>query len=154
MWFKDFVVQDICFKTHNTKYRRSVWKTNSGELIFGKLPAHINGHYGNELKSHVLSLHYDMHVPQNKIHAHLLETGIRISAGEIDHILSSGKDIFHTEKAEILEVGLKISPFVVTDDTGHRHRGKNGYGTHVGNELFAFFKSSDRKNRINFLEII
>lgn len=95
-----------------------------------------------------------MHVPQNKIHAHLTEVGIRISAGEIDHILSSGQEIFHEEKEAVLETGLKISPFIVADDTGHRHKGKNGYGTHIGNDLFAYFQSSDRKNRINFLEIL
>ena len=35
-----------------------------------------------------------------------------------------------------------------------RHAGKNGFCTHIGNEFFAYFKSSRRKNRINFLEIL
>jgi hypothetical protein len=95
-----------------------------------------------------------MHVPQNKIHSFLFGIGVQISTGEIDRILSADKDIFHTEKEEILATGIKISPFVVVDDTGHRHKGNNGFCTHIGNDLFAFFHSSERKNRINFLEIL
>jgi hypothetical protein len=40
------------------------------------------------------------------------------------------------------------------DDTGARHRGRNGYCTHIGNELFASFESTDSKSRLNFLEIL
>jgi hypothetical protein len=40
------------------------------------------------------------------------------------------------------------------DDTGARHDGKNGYCTHIGNELFAWFQSTDSKSRINFLELL
>ena len=40
------------------------------------------------------------------------------------------------------------------DDTGARHAGKNGYCTHIGNELFAWFKSTGSKSRINFLELL
>jgi Transposase IS66 family len=147
-------VQDIKIQLNNTKYRRGVWKTADGKLIWGKLPECINGHYGNELKSYVIAMYHSMHVPQNKIHAFLREIGVQVSAGEIDRILSVDKDIFHKEKEEILETGLKISPYVVTDDTGHRHKGINGYCTHIGNDLFAYFQSSARKNRINFLKIL
>jgi hypothetical protein len=28
------------------------------------------------------------------------------------------------------------------DDTGARHKGKNGYCTHIGNEWFAWFEST------------
>ena len=48
------------------------------------------------MRSYILSLHYDMHVPQNKIYLSLRERGIVISAGEIDVILSAGKDIFES----------------------------------------------------------
>jgi hypothetical protein len=40
------------------------------------------------------------------------------------------------------------------DDTGARHQGKNGYVTHIGNEFFAWFKSTESKSRINFLELL
>ena len=43
------------------------------------------------------------------------------------------------------------SSYVNVDDTGARHNGKNGYCTHVGNEDFAWFESTESKSRINFL---
>ena len=44
--------------------------------------------------------------------------------------------------------------YITTDDTGGRHLGNNGYVTHIGNEFFAWFQSSDSKSRINFLSIL
>jgi hypothetical protein len=40
------------------------------------------------------------------------------------------------------------------DDTGARHQGKNGYCTHIGNEWFAWFESTESKSRINFLKLL
>ena len=54
----------------------------------------------------------------------------------------------------ILETGLGLSSYVNVDDTGARHDGKNGYCTHIGNEYFAWFKSTRSKSRINFLELL
>jgi hypothetical protein len=44
-----------------------------------------------------------------------------------------------------------VSDYVHTDDTGARHDGKAGYCTPIGNELFAWFSSTESKSRINFL---
>jgi hypothetical protein len=51
-------------------------------------------------------------------------------------------------------VGLQVSRHIHVDDTGARHQGKNGYCTHIGNEWFAWFKSTDSKSRINFLQLL
>jgi hypothetical protein len=40
------------------------------------------------------------------------------------------------------------------DDTGARHEGRNGYCTAVGNDLFAYFESTDSKSRLNFLKVL
>jgi hypothetical protein len=69
-------------------------------------------------------------------------------------ILTEGKDQFHQEKAEILRVGLAVSKFIHTDDTGARHQGKNGYCTQIGNAWFAWFESTSSKSRINFLQLL
>ncbi len=37
---------------------------------------------------------------------------------------------------------------------GARHQGKTGYDTHIGNELFAWFESTESKSRVNFLELL
>lgn len=40
------------------------------------------------------------------------------------------------------------------DDTAARHQGKNGYGTAIGNDLFAYFESTDSKSRLHFLPVL
>ena len=84
----------------------------------------------------------------------LWDVEVDISSGQLNRIITEGKEVFHKEKADILRVGLEVSLYVHVNDTGARHQGKNGYATHVGNELFAFFESTGSKSRINFLEIL
>jgi hypothetical protein len=40
------------------------------------------------------------------------------------------------------------------DDTGARHKGKNGYCTHIGNDYFSWFESTGSKSRVNFLKLL
>jgi hypothetical protein len=54
----------------------------------------------------------------------------------------------------MLRVGLEVSTYIHVDDTGARHDGTNGYCTHIGNEMFAWFQSTDSKSRVNFLELL
>ena len=53
-----------------------------------------------------------------------------------------------------MRVGLEVSSYINTDDTSARHQGVNSYCTHIGNEWFAWFETTRRKNRINFLELL
>jgi hypothetical protein len=84
----------------------------------------------------------------------LHDLGVDISSGELSNLLTRKLDGFHEEKAEILSVGMAVSQVLHTDDTGARHAGKNGYCTHIGNELFAWFSSTESKSRIHFLECL
>jgi hypothetical protein len=54
----------------------------------------------------------------------------------------------------VLRVGLETAPYIHTDDTGARHKGKNGYCPVIGNEWFTYFQSSGSKSRQNFLELL
>jgi len=123
-------------------------------LVRAEWPNFIQGQFGVNLKVHILSLYFDGHMTQPSILSHLKELGIDISSGEIHNILAEHKTDFHEEKEEMLSTGLAISKSITVDDTGLRHKGKNGYCTHIGNEFFAYFKSTVRKSRINFLEIL
>ena len=76
------------------------------------------------------------------------------SAGQLSHILTERHQSFHCEKEQLLLAGLATSAYIHVDDTGARHRGKNGYCTHIGNERFAYFQSTASKSRINFLELL
>jgi hypothetical protein len=47
-----------------------------------------------------------------------------------------------------------VSAYIHADDTGARHDGKTGYCTHIGNEFFAWFSSTEAKSRVNFLSLL
>ncbi|MEA2093767.1 MAG: transposase [Pseudomonadota bacterium] len=84
----------------------------------------------------------------------LWEWGVDISSGQLNRILIEDKELFRKEKDTVLSVGLKVSSYINVDDTGARHAGKNGYCTHIGNEFFAWFQSTESKSRINFLKLL
>lgn len=153
--YQDFTVQDIVIRPHNTRYRLARFETPAGEQMVGMLPAELaGGHFGPMLHSFVLYQYYHAHVTQPLILEQLLEFGIDISSGQVNRIIIEDKERYHAEKDDILRVGLEVSRYIHVDDTGARHQGRNGYCTHVGNELFAWFVSTGSKSRINFLKLL
>jgi len=153
--YEDFTVQDIRIKVHNTRYRLERWETPDGERLVGKFPSEVGGgHFGQTLRAYILYKYHHARVTQPLILEELREWGVDISSGQISAILTEGKQEFHAEKEELLRVGLQQSRYVHVDDTGARHQGRNGYCTHIGNELFAYFASTDSKSRSNFLQLL
>lgn len=152
--YKNYTVQNIEIQSQTILYRRECWISSEGNSIVASLPDYVHGHYGIELKQHILHLNYDLNVPQELILDSLYELGIKISAGQLNNILTEGHDVFHNEKEALLETGLNVSSYISVDDTGARHNGKNGYCTHIGNEVFSYFKSTESKSRVNFLKIL
>ena len=151
--YEDYTVQDLIITVEVTRFRRERWQTPDGATVIAPLPAGISGHFGTMLRSFVIDQH-QMRVTHSRILEELRGFGIDISEGEISAMLTENHDAFHAEKEEILKTGLSLSPYINTDDTGARHNGKNGYCTHIGNALFAWFSSTGSKSRINFLRIL
>ncbi len=145
-------MQDLVIRPQVTLYRAEKWLTPDGKLITGKIPLNnaSASHFGPTLHSFVLYQYYHSLVTEPLILEKLREWGIRISSGQLHRLVTEGKAKFHQEKDEILRVGLSVSKHIHVDDTGARHRGKNGYCTHIGNELFAWFETTNSRNRINF----
>lgn len=152
--YNDYVVQELSIEIHNIRYRLEQWHGPNGQHLGGKLPGTVEGHYGAGLRSYVLYEHHNQRVPQPLLLQQLREWGIEISAGQLNNLLVTGQRVFHEEKAQLLEAGLKVSNHIHVDDTGARHKGKNGYCTHIGNELFAWFESTESKSRENFLSLL
>ena len=69
-------------------------------------------------------------------------------------ILDDGHEQFQDEILEVLRIALQKAGWITVDDTGARHKGKNGYTTQIGNDFFTFFCSTGSKSRSNFLEIL
>jgi hypothetical protein len=153
--YKDFIVQGLVLKSHNIRYLLECWKTPDGSYVTAEPPAELGGkHFAPDLIRFILYQHHHCHVTQPLLLEQLREVGVDISAGQISNILIEGKKDFHQEKDAILAVGLHVSSYVNVDDTGARHQGKNGYCTHIGNELFSWFESTPTKSRINFLRLL
>jgi len=153
--YRDVLIQDLVIQAHNTRYRLARWLTPQGEYVTGELPAHLaDHHFGARLRSYLLYQHHHCQVTQPLLHEQLREWGIDISTGTIDALLSADQDAFHAEKDALLETGLATASYVTVDDTGARHRGQNGYVTHIGNAHFAWFQSTPSKSRINFLQLL
>jgi hypothetical protein len=152
--YQEYTVQGIKIRPHNVRYLLERWEAPNGDYIVGQLPPHVQGHYSYELKSYILYQYYHCHVTQPLLLEQLKDWDVDISSGQLNRILTEDKDTFHKEKDSILSTGLKVSQYINVDDTGARHDGKNGYCTHIGNEFFAWFQSTDSKSRINFLELL
>jgi hypothetical protein len=136
--YREVVIQDIKFETFNICYRLAQYQTPDGSYVSGQLPDGLNGgHFGNNLISYILYQYHHQHVTQPLLLKQLQDLGVDISSGRLSQFITDGLDVFHAEKDQLLPAGLSVSHYIHTDDTGARHDGKNGYCTHIGNELFA-----------------
>ena len=153
--YQERVIQDITFQTHNVCYRLAEYITPEGMTIVGQLPDGIQGgSFGKNLIAFILYQYHHQHVTQPLLLEQIRDLGVDISSGKLSYILTEDLDDFHAEKDELLKTGLSVSEFIHTDDTSARHKGQNGYCTHIGNDFFAWFSSTESKSRINFLNCL
>ncbi len=80
--------------------------------------------------------------------------GIVISKRQVARLLIAGKQSFLDEARAVLRAGLTNAAWITADDTGARHKGKNGFCTQIGNAHFTWFGTTDSKSRLNFLELL
>jgi Transposase IS66 family len=156
--FEPYVVQELLLQSDNTRYLRARYALPEGGSVLAPLPMGVvpveGGHFGANLVAYILDQYHQAQVTEPLLLEQLWEYGIAISAGQLHALLTANKERFHQEKAEVLAVGLVEASYIGTDDTGARHQGHNGYCTVIGNDLFAYFESSDHKSRLNFLHVL
>ena len=154
--YEDFVVQELTIEPRVIRYRRERWLTPDGRTVIAPLPPEVipGSHFGPTLIGFIVYQYHHQHVTQPLLWEQLDQLSIDISMGQLSRLLTEHNDSFHQEKEQLLPAALKVSPYVQADDTGARHKGRNGYCTQIGNDLFASFESTNSKSRINFLEIL
>jgi Transposase IS66 family len=154
--YEPYVVQELILQTKNTRYLRARYRLPDGTTLLAPLPPDVpaGSHYGAGLISYILDQYHHNHVTQPLLGEQLHDFGIDISAGQLSHILTEDQEGFHQEKAELLTAGLATATYIGVDDTGARHQGHNGFCTVIGNDLFAYFESTDTKSRLNFLQVL
>jgi hypothetical protein len=122
--------------------------------VTAPLPADVVGHFGPQLRRFVLIQYHQGQVTVPRLVAQLRSFGLTISKRQVLRLLNDGHGVFRDEAREVLRAGLATAAWISVDDTGSRHRHRNGICTQIGNDHFAAFASTGSKSRLNFLEVL
>src|SRR3954462_14772298 len=152
--YADFVVQDLVLRARCIRYRRERWLTPDGHLIVAPLPSGVDGHFGPELRRFVLAQYHQGQVTLPRLVAQLRTIGLAISTRQVMRLLIDGHQRFLDEPRGVLRAGLAQAAWITVDEPGARHKAANGTCTQIGNDHFAWFGTTARKSRLNFLELL
>jgi hypothetical protein len=152
--YTSFVVQDLVIRPHVVNFRCERWQTPDGDMITAPLPAGVDGHFGPELRRFVLAQYHQGQMTVPRLVTLLRGLGIFISKRQVVRLLIEGQDGFLTEARDVLRAGLSSAAWITVDDTGARHKARNGFCTQIGNAHFAWFGTTASKSRLNFLTLL
>jgi hypothetical protein len=152
--YADFVVQDLVLRPHVVRLRRERWLTPDGRTITAPMPAEVVGHFGPELRRFVLFQYHQGQVTVPRLLVQLKSLGLAISKRQVVRLLTAGQDAFLDEAREVLRAGLATARWISVDDTGARHKHRNGVCTQLGSDHFSAFVTTASKSRLNFLEVL
>jgi Transposase IS66 family len=152
--YESFLIQDLVLRPVAIRFRRERWVTPDGRTIVAPLPPGIDGHFGPELRRFVLAQYHQGQVTVPRLVTLLSAIGIEVSKRQVVRLLIDRQDSFLGEARDVLRAGLKSARWVTVDDTGARHKAKNGFCTQVGNDRFAWFGTTGSKSRLNFLDLL
>ena len=148
------VVQDLKIITDNVEFRVAVYYSKSLKKTFlGKLPDGYKGEFGPGIRSLVITLYRDSGMTEPAIARFLKTFGIQIAKSTISRMITEDHDLFHQEKEDIIDAGLKAS-YQHVDDTGCRVNGKNQYTHILCNPYFTGFFTRPKKDRLTLLAIL
>jgi hypothetical protein len=154
--YEDFTIQDVKIVVKTIRYRRERWLTPDGRTILAPLPPGVEGHFGPELKRFILAQYHQGQTTIPRLVTLLQSIGLAISKRQVVRILTESKsnDQFRAEAKAVLRTGLAQGEWISVDDTGARHKGRNGFCTQIGNDRFTFFATTTSKNCGNFLDLL
>jgi hypothetical protein len=152
--YASFLVQDLVIRPHVVNLLRECWRTPDGKTVTAPLPPGVEGHFGPELRRFVLALYHQGQVTMGRLVGLLRGIGVLISKRQVVRLLIAGKQSFVDEARAVLRAGLTYATWITVDDTGARHKGKNGFCTQIGNAHFTYFATTASKSRLNFLEVL
>jgi hypothetical protein len=152
--YESFLIQDLVLRPVAIRFRRERWLTPDGRTVVAALPPGIDGHFGPELRRFVLTHYHQGQVTVPRLVTLLGAIGIEVSKRQVVRLLIGRQDRFIDEARDMLRAGLATAAWVTVDDTGARHKAKNGFCTHIGNDRFAWFGTTGSKSRLNFLDLL
>ena len=153
--YQSVVVQDLDIRTDNIRFRKEVYYSPSLRKTFiANLPKGYQGEFGPNIKALILSLHSDSKMTEPAIVNFLEIHGISISAATVSRIITDNHELFHQEKADIVQAGLPSTIYQQMDDTSARVNGRNHYTHILCNEYYTAYFTRPRKDRLTILEIL
>jgi len=152
--YEDFTVHELRLEARVIRYRRERWVTPEGKTLIAPLPTGLRGHLGPELVRFVMMQYHQAQVTMDRIAVLLQSLGLPISKSQLVKQLNGQVEVFKSEALSVFRAGLLSSSWISIDDTGARHRAKNGVTTQVGDDYFTFFASTSSKSRTNILEVL
>ncbi len=152
--YEDYLVQELSLRPRMIRLRRERWVTPQGRTIVAPLPEGVKGHFGPELRRFVLAFYHRGQVTIARLVAQLNDLGLEISKRQVVRLVIADKEAFLSEAKGVLRAGLETGTWISVDDTGARHKGRNGVCTQIGNEQFTWFATTFSKSRLNFLELL
>jgi Transposase IS66 family len=152
--YETYLVQDLVLSVRAIRHMRERWVTPEGRTIVAALPEGTRGHFGPDLRRFVLMQYHQGQTTLPRLTALLHSVGVSISKREVQRLLTEKQQDFLDEARDVLRAGLETSPWVSVDDTGARHKAKNGFCTQIGNDWFTWFGTRSSKTRLNFLDLL
>ncbi len=140
------------------------FKTLKGDLairpIFHHLEARIEAHIFLAFLAYRLRVTVDrrLHAPAPGLTPRrVLEKFATVRMIDVHVPTADGRELFltrHTQPArDVLRAGVETARWITVDDTGARHKARNGVTTQIGNDHFAWFATTFSKSRLNFLSL-
>lgn len=149
------VVQDLKISTDNVRFKlRTYYSPSIKKTFIAPLPNSYNGQFGPVIKSLVITLYRDSGMTESAIWRFLTAHNITISKSTIALMITEKHEIFHKEKEDIIDAGIKVSPYQHIDDTTCRVNGENQYTHILCSPLYTAFFTRPKKDRLTLLDIM
>src|SRR5436305_817565 len=153
--YEDVIVQDVEFRSENIRFRKEKYYSASQKKTYlAALPSGYTGQFGPGVRAWVLALYYADGMSEPKILDFLQTVGMSISAGQLSDMLIKDQELFHAERANVVQAGLSSSPWQHLDSTGTRVNGKNEQCHILCNPLYTAYCTLPAKDRLSLLRVL
>jgi hypothetical protein len=153
--YEDVVVQDVEIRRDNVQFRKETYYSKSQKRTYlAALPAGYHGQFGPKVKAWVLVMYYGGQMSEPKILEFLQTAGLQMSGGQLSCMLIKDQEVFHEERAAIVQAGLKSSPWQHLDSTGTRVNGRNQHAHVLCNQLYTAYCTLPSKDRMSMLRVL
>lgn len=149
------VVQDIILGTDNIEFRRETYyHAETGQYSIAPLPEGYDTEYGPNIKAFVKTAYSAWYMTLKNITAQLTCMGIHITRSTVSRMILNQNNIFHEEKAEVVNAGLQSTSYQHLDDTSGRECGQNCYVNVLANPYYTAYFTVAKKDRLTIVELL